>query len=118
MRVFLDDARLCPEGWVWARNYEEVIQLLLTGEVTEISLDHDLGMTLSGTVEVDDWDRAVLEARYIVAKSGYDVATWIEEAVHFGKIPVPKMTCHSANPAGRKRIEMVIQAIERRRKAP
>lgn len=115
MRVFLDDVRECPEGWTLARSYEQAIQFLLTGEVTEISLDHDMGMVMSETYP---WDPEPDPPHLIEAMSGYDVAAWIEEAIYFGKIPVLRMLCHSANPAGRKRIEAVIQAIERRVKDP
>ena len=60
VRVFLDDVRPAPEGWHLARWPEDVIALLETHEVTEISLDHDIG---------DD------------PRTGYDVFVWIEEAV-------------------------------------
>lgn len=43
MRVFLDDERATPEGWVRAYWPDEVIALLETGVVAELSLDHDLG---------------------------------------------------------------------------
>jgi hypothetical protein len=43
MRVYLDDTRTAPEGWVQARWPEEVIELLKTGQVEALSLDHDLG---------------------------------------------------------------------------
>src|SRR5450631_1609881 len=49
LKVFLDDERVTPPGW--ARMYwpDEAIQLLETGHVTEISLDHDLGDDARGT---------------------------------------------------------------------
>jgi len=43
MRLWLDDVRPGPEGWVWAKTLEEAKELLLTGQVEEASLDHDLG---------------------------------------------------------------------------
>ena len=43
MKVFLDDERKAPEGWVRVRWPEEAIELLQNGQVEEISLDHDLG---------------------------------------------------------------------------
>ncbi|MBF4323163.1 cyclic-phosphate processing receiver domain-containing protein, partial [Vibrio anguillarum] len=61
MKVYLDDERDTPEGWVRSYWPEEVIELLKSGNVTEISLDHDLGDDDHGT--------------------GYDVVLWIEEAV-------------------------------------
>jgi len=46
MKVFLDDERATPEGWTRVFWPAEAIALLPTGEVTEISLDHDLGDAL------------------------------------------------------------------------
>lgn len=61
MKVYLDDERPTPEGWIGVRWPRDAIQLLETGNVTEISLDHDLGNDEIGT--------------------GYTVLLWIEEAV-------------------------------------
>lgn len=74
MRVYLDDTRPCPKGFVLAKNYEECIDLLLTKKVSEISLDHDLGEN----------------------KTGYDVAKFM---VEFEIFP-DKIYIHSANPVG------------------
>ena len=49
MKVYLDDERAAPAGWVDVRWPEEVIELLKTGNVTELSLDHDLGDDGHGT---------------------------------------------------------------------
>ena len=44
MKVYLDDVRDAPPGWVRAHMPEEVIALLRSSSVTELSLDHDLGL--------------------------------------------------------------------------
>jgi hypothetical protein len=62
IRVWLDDVRDAPGGWVRAFTAAEAIALLEAGGVVEISLDHDLG------------DEAVCGA-------GYQVVCWIEEHV-------------------------------------
>src|SRR5438874_440751 len=62
MKVFLDDIRPAPIGWNLVRGIKKAIDLLKTGEVTEISLDHDLG------VEIE-------------VGTGYDVLLWIEDQV-------------------------------------
>ena len=49
MKIFLDDERPTPNGWIGLRWPEEVIELLTTKNVTEISLDHDLGDDAHGT---------------------------------------------------------------------
>ena len=94
MRVYLDDERTTPEGWVRAYWPEEVIELLKTGEVTEISLDHDLGDDDHGT--------------------GYDVVLWIEEAVYTQNFVPPMIKVHSANASARRKMELGIQTIETR----
>ncbi|WP_338033874.1 cyclic-phosphate processing receiver domain-containing protein [Herbaspirillum huttiense] len=49
MRVFLDDERAPPVGWVRTYWPEGAIALLEAGGVVEISLDHDLGDDEHGT---------------------------------------------------------------------
>ena len=72
MRVFLDDERPTPPGWVGVRWPEEVIALLQGGEVIELSLDHDLGDDRRGT--------------------GYDVILWIEKAVALRGFRPPRIS--------------------------
>ena len=92
MKVYLDDERVAPEGWVQVRWPDEAIKLLKTGAVTHLSLDHDLGDDQRGT--------------------GYDVLLWIEQEVALYKfIPPDVMQVHSANPAGRKRMLAAIDSI-------
>lgn len=40
MKVYLDDERSTPNGWVRVYWPDEAVELLSTGEVVEISLDH------------------------------------------------------------------------------
>ena len=93
MKVYLDDERTTPDGWVRTYWPEEAIALLKTGAVTEISLDHDLGDEAHGT--------------------GYSVLLWLEEqvAVH-GMVP-PIMHVHSANASARQKMEAAIATINR-----
>lgn len=93
MKVYLDDERATPPGWTRVYWPDEVIALLESGEVTEISLDHDLGDDERGT--------------------GYDVVLWIEEAVVTRGFRPPIMKVHSANSSAREKMERGIAAIER-----
>lgn len=93
MKVFLDDERQTPDGWVRVYWPREAIALLMTGQVTEISLDHDLGNDEIGT--------------------GYDVVLWIEQEVHLNGFKPPKMKVHSANSSARMKMQNGINAIER-----
>jgi len=91
-RVYLDDERATPPGWVRVFWPDEAIALLETGQVTEISLDHDLGDDQRGT--------------------GYDVVLWVEEAVALRGFRPPRMVVHSANSSARQKMLAGIGAIE------
>jgi hypothetical protein len=93
MKVFLDDERVTPEGWMRAFWPEEVIALLETGLVTELSLDHDLGDDEHGT--------------------GYTVLLWLEEQVAVHSMAPPKIYVHSANSSARLKMEAAIASINR-----
>ena len=93
MKVYLDDERPAPDGWVQVRWPDEAIELLESGEVTHISLDHDLG----------DDDRG----------TGYDVVVWIEEATAVRYFDPPEIHVHSANSSARLKMEAGIRSIQR-----
>lgn len=93
MKIYLDDEREAPPGWRRAFWPNEAIQLLQAENVTEISLDHDLGNDERGT--------------------GYDVLLWIEQEVALNKFIPPKMFVHSSNPCAREKMERAIDAILR-----
>lgn len=93
MQVWLDDTRPAPEGWHRCYWPDEVIALLKTENVKEVSLDHDLGDDARGT--------------------GYDVLLWLEEHVHTtGKKP-PVIRIHTANPPARARMTRAKHQIYR-----
>ena len=94
MKVYLDDERETPPGWVRVYWPDEAIELLAQGDVEEISLDHDLGDDERGT--------------------GYDVVLWIEEQVITAGFTPPRMTVHSANTSAREKMERGIAAIIRK----
>ena len=96
-RVWLDDVRPAPQGWTRAYTAREAIALLETGGVVEISLDHDLG------------DEAT-------CGTGYQVATWVEEAVVTRGFMPPTIHIHSANVVGRERMQRAIESIDRLRR--
>lgn len=97
MKVYLDDCRPTPEGWVGCKWPDEVIEHLKTRKVTHLSLDHDLGDDKRGT--------------------GYDVLLWIEEAVVSGDFHPPHIMIHSANPAAVIRMKRALEVLTYRYKA-
>lgn len=42
LRLFVDDQRWCPKGWIQAKSVTEAIRILATQPVDEVSLDHDI----------------------------------------------------------------------------
>jgi hypothetical protein len=98
MKVYLDDVREAPDGWVRTHTPSETIELLLAGKVRELSLDHDLGL-----------DTAESE------QTGYSVLSWLEAEIAHERwpFPLPQITIHSANPVGQERMKRAIEAIHR-----
>lgn len=91
MKIYLDDIRDCPDGFILCRTAEEAIALIKTGQVTFISFDHDLGTELTG----------------------YDVAKFIEEAYIMGELKLfPQWRIHSANPVGVRNIMAALLKAE------
>ena len=48
-RVYLDDLRRAPHGWIQTQTAEETIALLKEGDVVELSLDYNLGPATTQT---------------------------------------------------------------------
>ena len=93
--VWLDDERPLPPDYdILVKTSEQAIELLKTGNVVEISLDHDLGEGYS---------------------TGYEVAKWIEENAYnwslnnnTGLSPI-RVRIHSQNPSGVINMKMAIR---------
>jgi Cyclic-phosphate processing Receiver domain len=97
VRVWLDDRRAAPAGWVHVRTPDEAIELLRGGSVDAISLDHDLGL-----------DGGARE------RTGYDVLLWLVREVAAGRARPPAvMRVHSGNVAAIGRMEQAIESIRR-----
>lgn len=102
MKIWLDDERN-PKNQkiqelfgskgneIWVKNYEDAVKHLKTGQVTEISLDHDLG----------------------TVKTGMDVAKFIEAAAFWKLIPKLLWKIHSQNPVGKKNMLLALQNADR-----
>lgn len=43
MKLWVDDLRPAPPGWVWVKHASEAIDILPKTDVSDIALDHDLG---------------------------------------------------------------------------
>lgn len=93
MKVYLDDKRSPPAGWILVKWPDEAIELLKTKQVSTISLDHDLGNDSKGT--------------------GYDVLLWMEKQVFKGKMEPPEIIIHSANPPAKRKMEATVSHIKK-----
>lgn len=88
INLWVDDERPMPPNYTHhVKTAEEAIELLKTGNVLLISLDHDLGDGLTG----------------------YDIAKWIEEQAFLGKLQPFKLKVHSQNAVGALNIKRALQ---------
>lgn len=93
IKIWLDDTREAPEGWIRVLWPDELFSLCNSHKVDIISLDHDLGNDKRGT--------------------GYDVLLAIERAVVENKLShIPEIRLHTANPAARQRMQLALEKIQ------
>lgn len=94
MKLWVDDERPAPDdSWTVVKDYWEARELIAQKNnwLEVISLDHDLGGKFTG----------------------YDLVCAIEQGVFEGRFPkLRQISCHSANPVGKARIEAAIASIE------
>ncbi len=92
-KVYLDDERSTPEGWVRTYRVQETIDLLKTGKVMSVSLDHDLG---------------------IPDENGYQVMEWIEREIRDNPdFYCPIIRIHTANAPARERMKAARKSINK-----
>lgn len=95
MKLYLDDERPAPRGWVRVDNVKDCIKILVACWPEELSLDHDLGST---------------------SETGYDVLLWIERTIspHSSiAFRPPKIHIHTSNPSARLKMQLAVEKIER-----
>ena len=97
MKLWHDDIRPAPEGWVWARTNDEAKEILLSNEVTEISMDHDLGMHHYTEQQITE-NPELIFGMGRGPHTGLDLVEWMVET---GNVP-SVITIHSWNPWGAK----------------
>jgi hypothetical protein len=96
LRVWLDDDlryRAAPEGWVHVTTAARAIEVLQTGRVIQLSLDHDLG---------DDrrFGRGIDVVDFIIEQQElHDRDLWPRDGI----------TLHTANPYGRDAMARAIR---------
>jgi hypothetical protein len=101
MKVYLDDAKpldtehSADDGWVRVMSVKEVITLLQTGMVTDLSLDNDLG-------DQDPFNE------------GWRILEWIQRHIEDGFIPPKIIKVHTSNVVRRPQMEAMIETIRRK----
>ena len=83
MKLYLDDLRPIPEGYIGVRSYKEFVTYIIDSGLPDfISFDHDLGLQ----------------------ESGYDCAKWLVNFCLDNNLRLPKFDVHSQNPVGKENI--------------
>jgi hypothetical protein len=114
MKLWLDDCRPAPEGWVRATTTKQAKDLAEKNIIEEMSLDHDLGTAemceecsrrFDSETEYEDPGECRCACHRELAPTGYDFVKWMLET---GKWPTTKPVVHSANPVGAGNMRAVI----------
>ena len=92
IRLWHDDIRRQPDGWVWARTNDAAKTYLSSRRVIEISMDHDMGLHAE---DPDDME-AMFRGPGLGAETGLDLVDWMIE----NELVPEKVTIHSWNPPG------------------
>ena len=92
VRVWLDDVRPAPEGWVWTKTVQETRERIERGDVAEVSLDYDLDLTDPN-------------------HKGSEIAAWLRRQAMRG-VEIPVVHVHTANPHGGALMAQMRQASE------
>jgi hypothetical protein len=100
IKLWLDDVRPAPKGWYHAHNAAEAKHAFQKYDVTEASLDHDLG-----NCEHCDEIQCHHTCECPCHENGYHVAKWMAANNIW---PVNGTACHSANPVGKVNILSVV----------
>lgn len=103
MKLWHDDIRPAPQGWIWVRTNEEAIEHLKTGAYTHISMDHDLGLD---QIDPNENPEAIFFAGRSEAGNGKDLARWIAEHADFLNFQFVRV--HSWNPDGAKEMADIL----------
>lgn len=109
MKLWLDDLRPAPADWEWVKTFEEAVGLMNWADITDASLDHDLGYgKLPEDTPGETYNGVFIpDARFdINLKSGYDFVRWMAE---FNIWPSESLAVHSANPSGAERMYGTIE---------
>jgi hypothetical protein len=96
LKIWLDDSRQAPSGWLRVTTVPSAQRLLEAGLVSELSLDYDLGWCVECLTKGDHLKRS--GARHCPHMlTGYDLVAWMAETGHWSRHPP---IVHSGNMDG------------------
>lgn len=104
LRVWLDDSRPAPPGWLRVTTVRNARRLVEAGLVREISLDYDLGWCAE-CIARDEHLKSSGRRHCEHTPTGYDLVAWMAET---GRWPSAPPTVHSGNIEGGARMLGVI----------
>src|SRR4051812_30082955 len=110
MKLYLDDMRPAPIGWTLAKTVEEAKTILLNNEVSEASLDHDLG-ACADCMKGRTPEQWLVESHYKTMPNcehfgtGYTLLCWMEKENVW---PKDRVLIHTANAEARKKMNDVL----------
>lgn len=91
-KLYLDDLRDIPKGFIAARSYKEFLHYINQNGLPDfISFDHDLGLE----------------------ESGYDCAKWLVNYCLDHQKQLPDFVVHSQNPVGKQNIESLLNQFKK-----
>lgn len=112
IRLWADDNRPAPEGWVWAKNVEQAQARLLQGSVEDLSLDFDFD---NPDCDTCDFKCGYRDETGVCGKScqchtngdqdGLELVNWMER---WNVWPKHKPIVHSTNGHGSEEMKQLI----------
>lgn len=93
MKLYLDDLRPIPKGYIGIRSYAKFVTYITQNGLPDfISFDHDLGLE----------------------ESGFDCAKWLVNYCLDHQCQLPQFAVHSQNPVGKENILGLLNNFKRR----
>jgi transcriptional/translational regulatory protein YebC/TACO1 len=104
MKIWVDDVRPAPEGYVWCKSTAKTLDTLFKyrfNEITEINLDHDAG---DYAKDGGDFIEVLNELERLThAENLFKRSFWKTKCQEYTFI------LHTANPVGRENMRAIIQ---------
>ncbi len=113
-KLYLDDVRNIPEGWVGVRSFVEFTDYIKkNGIPNEVSFDHDLKREEYHIIKDRPANRPLIEFpidyKSYKNKTGYHCAKWLREYCIVKNLFFPKWYIHSDNSMGIKNIKNLLK---------